>query len=314
MVGSGNIAIAATLNWVIKDGIGLFGGVLYTSMVSTHFDESPKYYRLRATVFLQIATLCELMAPFFPELFLPIASTSNIAKNISWLTLAGTRAKMHQSFCNRNNLGDVSAKAGSQGTAAGLFGTALGVLYSSYVGAGTTESILAFFPLAGISIYGVWKSNTLVVCTSLNPQRYEMLIYEYLKSKENRLVLTPNDIAEKENFFFKYNTPFERQLIVGSPITAVPTFTNGIRCFESFQSDSNYLIFNDKDKVYLWYAEKADSYHILKGYYKACLLRNGCDDKEDEKFSYFINQLKRIGWDINDIYLHEKYGRLKIQK
>ena len=32
-VGSGSIPLAATLNWILKDGLGQLGGVIFASMV-----------------------------------------------------------------------------------------------------------------------------------------------------------------------------------------------------------------------------------------------------------------------------------------
>jgi hypothetical protein len=111
------------------------GGVIYTSLFSGRFDSEPKRYRFKASMALQVASLCELLTPLVPSYFLITASLSNIgmravkmtcrkhvtvlllAKNIAWLTLGGTRATMNLSLCLRDNLGDITAKAGSQNTA-----------------------------------------------------------------------------------------------------------------------------------------------------------------------------------------------------
>lgn len=44
--GDGSLPLAATLNWVIKDGLGQFGGVLFASMVNNQFDADPKKWRM----------------------------------------------------------------------------------------------------------------------------------------------------------------------------------------------------------------------------------------------------------------------------
>lgn len=48
-----------------------------------------------------------------------MASISNIGKNIGWLGTAAARAAMHKGLALDDNLGDITAKAGAQGTAAG---------------------------------------------------------------------------------------------------------------------------------------------------------------------------------------------------
>jgi len=44
-LGAGAIPVAAALNWVIKDGLGQLGGVLYAGIMSNRFDSDPKRFR-----------------------------------------------------------------------------------------------------------------------------------------------------------------------------------------------------------------------------------------------------------------------------
>jgi hypothetical protein len=44
-------------------------------------------------------------------------------KNVSWLAISSTRAHMHKTFALRDNLGDITGKAGSQSTAGAVIGT-----------------------------------------------------------------------------------------------------------------------------------------------------------------------------------------------
>lgn len=72
--------MAAALNWIIKDGLGQLGGVIYASFVSDKFDSEPKRFRFQATVAMQGANVLELLTPLWPGSFLVIASISNIGK------------------------------------------------------------------------------------------------------------------------------------------------------------------------------------------------------------------------------------------
>ncbi|RIB13435.1 vitamin B6 photo-protection and homoeostasis-domain-containing protein [Gigaspora rosea] len=120
-LGANSIPLAAALNWIIKDGLGQLGGVIYAATINNRFDSEPKRYRFQSTVLMQWASLLELLAPLWPGIFLIIASISNIGKNVAWLAGSATRAQMHKSFALRENLGDITGKSGSQSTAAGLF-------------------------------------------------------------------------------------------------------------------------------------------------------------------------------------------------
>jgi hypothetical protein len=68
------------LNWVIKDGLGHLGGVFYAAFVNDRFDSEPKRHRLRSVLAMQAASLLELLTPLWPQMFVVIASLSNIGK------------------------------------------------------------------------------------------------------------------------------------------------------------------------------------------------------------------------------------------
>ena len=114
----GALPLAAALNWVLKDGLGQLGGVLYAALVSTRFDTDPRRWRMLSAMASDAATALEVCAPLAPGAFLPIAALANVGKNISWLSASATRAGLHQALASRGNLADVTGKAGSQSIAA----------------------------------------------------------------------------------------------------------------------------------------------------------------------------------------------------
>ena len=98
--------MAGALNWVLKDGIGQFGGVIFASYLGKFqsLDVYPKHWRMVAAVTLDCATLLELLSPMVPTWFvLPIASLATIGKNIGFLTASASRAALHQSLAIRGN-------------------------------------------------------------------------------------------------------------------------------------------------------------------------------------------------------------------
>ena len=113
-LGDGAIPMAAALNWVIKDGVGQLGGVLFASVVSDRFDADPRYWRFVSSLALDASTLLELLSPLAPGCFLPIASVANVGKNVSFLSASASRAALHLALAREGNLADVTAKTGSQ--------------------------------------------------------------------------------------------------------------------------------------------------------------------------------------------------------
>ncbi|EXX78690.1 hypothetical protein GLOIN_2v1773156 [Rhizophagus irregularis DAOM 181602=DAOM 197198] len=230
-LGAKSIPLAAALNWIIKDGLGQLGGVIYAAFISDRFDSEPKRHRFQATVAMQIASILELLAPLWPGSFLLIASISNIGKNIAWLAGSATRAQMHKTFALRDNLGDITGKSGSQTTAAR---TALGVVisgtitkYNPDITAATSAVqpiipiFLAFGPFSFFNIYGNYRSSLYVTTSTLNVPRAEMILYGLLNQLDGAttlskikcdirdLISSPKKVSSEEIFVGRYHSPFE---------------------------------------------------------------------------------------------------------
>ncbi|KAF9094890.1 hypothetical protein BGX27_001361 [Mortierella sp. AM989] len=246
-LGAGSIPMAAALNWIIKDGLGQLGGVVYASFVSDKFDSEPKRFRFQATVAMQGANLLELLTPLWPGYFLVIASISNIGKNMAWLASSATRAQMNKTFALRDNLGDITGKSGSQTTAAGLVGTGLGVVIAalmSFISEDPTAlplvpMCLTFLPFSIFNIYSNYRSSHYVTTPSLNVPRAETVFHHVLKklaqdmkgsNKEKPthahlqqqlelLVPTPIEVAHAEVFVMPYISPFDIAIDIEPSIT-----------------------------------------------------------------------------------------------
>jgi len=182
-LGAGAIPMAAALNWVIKDGLGQLGGVLFVSNVNTRFDADPRRWRFVSSVALDASCLLELLAPAAPALFIPLAATANVGKNVSWLSASASRAAIHQSFATSANLGDVTAKAGSQSIAASLAGTTLGVALSSSLGPEWGAATLgAFGCLSAAHLSATYLSLANVRLEGLNGQRLGLVVDHFLNA------------------------------------------------------------------------------------------------------------------------------------
>ncbi|KAA0164600.1 hypothetical protein FNF28_03759 [Cafeteria roenbergensis] len=165
--------MAAALQWVVKDGLGQLGGVLFVSFVNTRFDSDAKRWRFVSATALEAATLLEVLTPAMPGLFLPLAALANVGKNISFLSASATRAGIHQALATSGNLADVTARAGSQSIAASLAGTSLGIALSPLVGTATPSVMAAWACLAGVHLLSLHRALARLSLPGLNPFRAE---------------------------------------------------------------------------------------------------------------------------------------------
>jgi hypothetical protein len=189
---------AAALNWILKDGLGQLGGVLYASFARTLSDSQPKTYRLLSAFLLNVSCVIEILTPLVPSLFLPIATLANIGKNVAWIAASATQAAIHKSFINRENLGDVTAKAGTQTIAASVVGTALGVVLSSAIGQETVNVLAAYTGLALLQMWWTYRSLQSVTVPYLNMERMEQICAAYFSP--GGVVPSPHTVNASEQF------------------------------------------------------------------------------------------------------------------
>lgn len=203
--------VAATVNWVIKDGFGLFGGVIFAAFASANFDSQPKRYRWLAGLALEGAMLLEILTPLVTPLwspgFLLLASLSNVGKNMAWLAISATRASFHQSFALQGNLGDITAKAGAQSVAASFVGTILGIGLNWFVTLTPENLVAMWLPFAVLHTWSLYKSSASVCTRTLNKERFQ-LACEITTSDIGPVKLkvrSPEEVAGGESFARSYS-------------------------------------------------------------------------------------------------------------
>ena len=175
-LGAGSIPIAAALNWVLKDGLGQVGGVLFAALINNRFDSDPKRWRFISALAQDAATLLEILTPLMPSLFLPIAVVANAGKNIAWLSASATRAGIHNSLAIKGNLADVTAKAGSQTVTGSTAGLLLGIALSPAIGSDPRDILLTFAVCSAAHLTCVFQSLRRVVLPTLSARRMALAV------------------------------------------------------------------------------------------------------------------------------------------
>jgi hypothetical protein len=258
-----------------------------------------------------------------------MASVANIGKNIGWLSSAATRAAMHKGFTKVDNLGDVTAKSGAQGTAAGLVGTGFGIGISWFLGSSESHVIDpyllfgVFAPLSLINISAAYLGNLSVVTRTLNEERLQLALKPFIISLirgQTVDIETPDDISKKESMLMPKKQNFKTPLLLGPPLIDVISGSNTslISSFETSVS-KNYRIYISPEKIVcIWFLKGASKSEKLSGYFHACVVSQLLDDNSSdiesihERSMEIISKidipqlLKSKGWEINNLHIGTK--------
>eukprot|EP00808_Paulinella_micropora_P009414 g67056.t1 len=341
--GSTAIPMAAAMNWVIKDGLGQLGGILFASFVSQRFDAEPQVWRFRSAVALDLAVALEILTPLVPGLFLPLAATANVGKNVAWISSSASRAGIHRSMMRHENLSDITAKAGSQTIAASLMGTILGIGLAQVL-QGSTPHILATFSILSVfHLSCCYRALRHVVLPTFNSPRFEHIALRYL---EDGHVPSPHSVAASQNIIMPNRGPAQVEKValrVGSPLSDVvqevspDARAQSLRQIKDSAKGLQYLlsIARGRNAVDLVFLQSANSHDVVIGFLHAFLLRKqlSADLAETEQAKRssdtqliadtasqvgllrqpFLQALQAQGWDLEHTFLEDRPSRVSFE-
>ena len=289
-LGVGSFPLAATLNWIIKDGLGQLGGVIFAGLVNNQFDADAKRWRMIASISLDVSSFIELLTPLAPGYFLPLAGFANVGKNVSFLAASATRAAIHKSFATHENLADVTAKTGSQCILSSLVGTGLGLSLAAALGGNYASILATFAALSGLSLGSTYFSLRGVTLTTLGTHRLDFIVSSYLDSvghgradftggKVTPVLLQPQEMTAREVYL---GAPSVNTVpaITGADLTsALPTVEQLEFALEA-QRDRGYLLNAfaypsnaGAGEVHILFKEGSSKADVLAGAIHGLLLR-----------------------------------------
>uniref|UniRef100_A0A8K9XSL5 RUS family member 1 n=1 Tax=Oncorhynchus mykiss TaxID=8022 RepID=A0A8K9XSL5_ONCMY len=195
-VGVGNqeaTVAAATITWLLRDGTGMLGRILFAWLKGNKLDSEAKKWRLVADVLNDIAMFMEILAPNFPTCF-----TCN---SIVGVAGGATRAALTLHQARRDNMADISAKDGSQETLVNLAGLLVSLILIPLVTDNPLLTFVLFFLFTILHLCANYKAVRSVVMETLNEARLAIVLHQYLRDGR---VLGPLEANLKEPVFLEF--------------------------------------------------------------------------------------------------------------
>ncbi|KAI5097089.1 RUS1 family protein C16orf58-like isoform X1 [Silurus meridionalis] len=205
-VGVGNqeaTVAAATITWLLRDGTGMLGRILFAWFKGSKLDSEAKKWRLFADVLNDAAMLMEITAPHFPPFFTLIVCIAGVFKSIVGVAGGATRAALTVHQARRNNMADISAKDGSQETLVNLAGLLVSLVLIPLVTENTVLTFVLFFFFTALHLFANFKAVRSVVMETLNEARLAIVLRQYLLDGQ---ILGPAEGNRREPVFLEYKT------------------------------------------------------------------------------------------------------------
>eukprot|EP00794_Sanderia_malayensis_P014009 gene14009-15467_t len=195
-VGDKNATVAAAaITWLLKDGTGMLGRIVFAWMKGTQLDCDAKRWRLFADILNDFSILLDLISPVFKTYFTFIVCVSGVSKSIVGVAGGATRAALTQHQALRDNMADVSAKDGSQETLVNLTALLAGLVITPLVSNNPALVWTMFIIFTFLHLFCNYKAVSAVVMETVNLPRYHILYAAYMQS---RAILKPKEVAEQD--------------------------------------------------------------------------------------------------------------------
>lgn len=282
-------AFSAAIQWALRDGTGMVGGLVFSYACSSYFDTHVKEFRLFADVINDVALTLDMFAPLAPsEYSLYILSLSTICKTMCGMSAGATKGRITQHFARHDgNMADLTAKESTQETLVSLLGMIGGVNVAQWLeGAPPSTTWWIFWILTVVHVWANYKGVMVLKLTTLNPERTEGLFRGMVQTLaenhdgdedaidedklQNAVQEAPSPGTVEESLYRSTWTLFFPSVLPSKPFN--PKYCK-LDCIKVLQDESYLLGYGGDQRVYIWLGVKASKSDELQGYFHAMLLR-----------------------------------------
>ena len=175
--------LSGTLSWVLRDCVGMVARLFLAAHMASDLDNDNKMWRLIADVTNDLAMMLEIFSACLPEsLFMICVCLASILRAVCAVSGGSSRASLTQHFALRRNTADVSAKDGSQETAASFVGMWVGMWVAYIIPATSLSGTAAVFLLfTGAHLYFNYRAVCAVCVRHFNQVRAHLCMTQFLK-------------------------------------------------------------------------------------------------------------------------------------
>ncbi|XP_069840875.1 RUS family member 1 isoform X2 [Dendropsophus ebraccatus] len=286
---------AATVTWILRDGTGMVGRILFAWMKG-----------LFADVLNDVAIFMEILAPVFPSCFTATVCTAGIFKCIVGVAGGATRAALTVHQARRDNMADVCAKDGSQETLVNLAGLLVSLVLVPMVSDSVWATYLLFLVFTILHLYANYRAVHSVVMETLNQSRLAIVLEHFLLEGG---ILSPAKANPKEPLLPGLGS--QVSVDVGVPLSAVVSSVSELELLKK-GNESLYLLGwrRDTGRLAVVLHERAASTDVIRSVVHAEILHRKTSysdpfrfyilaethGKVSRMFPDFCSGLRTSGW------------------
>lgn len=216
---------------------------------------------------METGAALELATSLAPRLFLPLACTANLAKNLAAVAASSTRAPIYRTFAKHHNLADVTAKGESVANLADVIGTVFGIAMTR-INLPVVPSFLA------LSLGYLVASRREVDSVELPYLNRARMSYAARQMLSTGILPGPKE-SNAQEALLPWSDPIGRRVILGAPVAEACAGPDDLVASLQRFANRNYALTYrpETQKVYVMLRQGADTEAVLRSVLDAhCVL------------------------------------------
>ena len=295
-------ALAATTTWILKDGAGMLGRIVFAAYSGTSLDFDCKRWRMFADIMNDLVMMVELLAGVLPkELVMPTLCMAGVGRSLVGVAGGATKAAVAQHQARRQNMADLAAKDGSQETVVNLLALCVNLVLLPLASGTPHMSFVLFLALAVLHIYSNYRAVSCLVINTLNLARLNMVLDRY---RETGMVGTVLETNRTETVMMPVGSGCVN---VELGISLKSLSRQEVERLEVMvHNEEPYLLLKREENAKLVVSSLATPRDVYRGYIEGYL---GTDSISAD----VITKLESAGWDLDTLALSTKGFILQVE-
>nr|CDJ94614.1 Protein of unknown function DUF647 domain containing protein [Haemonchus contortus] len=281
-------ALAASLTWLAKDGLGMVGRIAFGFFKGSELDSDCKKWRLVADIMNDMAFFIDLLSPAFSGSFFVCACTSSILRCVVGVAGGATRTAIIQHQARRNNLADVASKDGSQETMVNVTALLASFILLPLVSGKQAIIWLLFLVFTLIHLYANYRAVRSLNMETLNLKRATLLIRTWLESGK---VMPVTECNKREPLFSSFGTRY-----LGCSLSHLLSYQNKVPSAKLRTTDTYTLLIDTRRNIgWIALTDNGSEHSSLRAIFdlEAMARDANCTEKD---FKSFLDQLHTHKW------------------
>uniref|UniRef100_A0A7I4Y719 RUS1 family protein C16orf58 homolog n=1 Tax=Haemonchus contortus TaxID=6289 RepID=A0A7I4Y719_HAECO len=281
-------ALAASLTWLAKDGLGMVGRIAFGFFKGSELDSDCKKWRLVADIMNDLAFFIDLLSPAFSGPFFVCACTSSILRCVVGVAGGATRTAIIQHQARRNNLADVASKDGSQETMVNVTALLASFILLPLVSGKQATIWLLFLVFTLIHLYANYRAVRSLNMETLNLKLATLLIRTWLESGK---VMSVTECNKREPLFSSFGTRY-----LGCSLSHLLSYQNKVPSAKLRTTDTYTLLIDTRRNIgWIALTDNGSEHSSLRAIFdlEALARDANCTEKD---FNSFLDQLHTHKW------------------